>query len=53
MREFVKIIWGMVVCVGLWNLLAPKKSLLASTKRYTCILANFYCPISPKHYNMG
>ena len=24
MRAFVKIIWGIVVCVGLWNLLAPK-----------------------------
>ena len=53
MRAFVKIIWEMAVCVELWNVLAPKKSLLARTKCYTGILTNFCCPISPKHYNMG
>ena len=24
MKAFIKTIWGMAVCVGLWNLLAPK-----------------------------
>ena len=53
MRAFIKIIWGIVVCVGVVEPSGSQKSLLASTKCYTGILTNFCCPISPKHYNMG
>ena len=51
MKAFIKIIWRIAVCAGVVEPSGSQKSLLASTKCYTCILANFYCPISPKHYN--
>ena len=53
MKAFIKIIWGIVVCVGVVEPSGSQKSLLTSTKCYTGILTNFYCPISPKHYNMA
>lgn len=53
MRAFVKNHLGNGGLCGVVEPSGSQKSLLASTKCYTRILTNFYCPISPKHYNIG